>query len=69
MQDEVFLKFACEALNCTAPNHINLNWTMQCQMMACITKSSCVDKHEGRVGIKLTNKTLFFLCHLIFKAA
>jgi hypothetical protein len=35
------LKFAYKAMNWTTANRITLNWTMQNQTKACITKSSC----------------------------
>jgi len=35
------LKFVSKARNWTMPNQIALNWTMQSQTKACITKSSC----------------------------
>jgi hypothetical protein len=61
------LEFAYEVLNRTMPNQIPLNWTMQSQTKACITKLSCADKQENRALVKLTDTTSslslsLFLC-------
>jgi hypothetical protein len=54
------LKFACEALNQTAPKQAAINQTTQNQTKACIAKSSCIDKRENRGWLQLFD-TVFFL--------
>jgi len=62
---EVVLNFKYAALNWTAPNWITLNWTRQTQTKVCITKSSCVNKRENGVWLKLTDTiSILGLCPL-----
>jgi len=54
------VKFAFEAPNRTAPNWLALNWPMQSQIKACITKSLEVCALVRYYAVKSANSALTY---------